>query len=133
MIRKVDHIGIAVRNMDRARAFYAGVLGLAVVSEEIVASMKLHVVKLRAGETEVELLEPMEGEEVVSAFIDRRGEGIHHVCFEVDDVGAAADGVRKGGCRVLWPEPRMGSAGRPVQFVHPSSAFGVLVEFVGPR
>jgi methylmalonyl-CoA/ethylmalonyl-CoA epimerase len=66
----------------------------------------------------------------VRRFLQKRGEGIHHLCFEVEDVGRAAEEVRERGCRVLWPEARPGSGGRPVQFLHPADAFGTLVELV---
>lgn len=131
-IRKIEHIGIAVRDVEQARAFYTGTLELPAISEETVESMKLRIVKIRVGETVLELLEPLEGEAVIRGFLDRRGEGIHHICFEVDDVRAATREVEGRGCRVLWPEPRRGAGGRAVNFLHPGSTRGVLIEFNAP-
>jgi methylmalonyl-CoA/ethylmalonyl-CoA epimerase len=131
-VESLDHIGIAVRDADRARAFYAGTLGLEDLGEEIVASMNLRVVKVRVGTTVLELLEPLEGEAVVRAFIERRGEGIHHVCFGVADVRAAAREAGARGCRALWPDPKLGAGGRRVNFLHPRDTGGVLIELSQP-
>lgn len=130
-IRKIEHIGIAVRSAEAARDFYAGTLGLAAVSDETLADMKLRIIKVAVGETVLELVEPLAGETVVRKFLDARGEGIHHVCFEVDDVRAATDEVKGGGCAVLWDAPRRGAGGRWVNFLRP--VHGVLVEFNEPN
>lgn len=131
-IRKIEHIGIATRSAEASRDFYAKTLGLAAVSDERHEAMKLRIVKVRVGETVLELVEPLEGETAVRKFIETRGEGIHHICFEVDDVKAATAEVAGKGCRVLWPEPRAGAGGRPVNFLHPASGRGVLIEFNQP-
>ena len=130
-IRKIEHVGIAVRSAEAARDFYAGRLDLAAVSDETIDEMKLRIVKIEVGETVLELLEPLAGEAVISRFLDKRGEGIHHICFGVDDVAAATGEAGRRGCRVLWEEPRRGAGGRRVNFLHP--VHGVLIEFNEPR
>lgn len=131
-IRKIEHVGIATKDAAKARDFYVGTLGLAAVSDERHEAMKLRIVKIRVGETVLELVEPLAGETAVRKFIETRGEGVHHVCFEVDDVKGATAEAHAKGCRVLWPEPRTGAGGKPVNFLHPSSSFGVLIEFNQP-
>lgn len=127
-IRKIEHLGFACRSAEAAARFYGEVLGLPVVSRETLADLKLKVVKVRAGESVLELLEPLEGEELVSRFLAARGEGFHHVCFEVEDLGAATAELRANGLEPVWPEPRRGAGGRWVNFLRPKDAFGVLVE-----
>jgi methylmalonyl-CoA/ethylmalonyl-CoA epimerase len=127
-IGRIDHLGFACRSAEATARFYAEVLGLAVVARETLEEMKLRVVKMQAGESVLELLEPLEGEAVVSKFLAERGEGFHHVCFEVDDVRAATAELRAKGLRPLWDEPRRGAGGRWVQFLRPKEAHGVLVE-----
>ena len=125
---KVDHLGIACRSAEATARFYTEGLGLPVVSRETVEAMKLKVVKIGCGETILELVEPLEGEDVVSRFLETRGEGFHHVCFAVADVRAAADDLRSKGYTPLWEEPRRGAGGRQVQFLRPRDTFGLLVE-----
>jgi len=132
-ILKIDHLGIACRSAEQAAAFYGGVLGLPVVARETLAEMKLKVVKVRSGETFLELLEPLDGEPVISKFLASRGEGIHHVCFEVDDVREAARELRAKGYQALWEEPKPGAGGRLVNFLKPKDTFGVLVELNQPK
>jgi methylmalonyl-CoA epimerase len=126
--RRIDHIGIAVRKAEPVRDFYVGTMGLGMVGEEVLQDQKLRVVKVRCGEVILELLEPLDEERVISAFLERRGEGIHHVCFDVQDVEKTARELKAGGCRVLYEKARAGAMNRKVNFLHPSSAFGVLIE-----
>ncbi len=127
-IRKIEHLGIACRSADEAARFFGEALGLPVVARETLPELGLKVVKLRTGESVLELLEPLEGEEVVSRFLASKGEGFHHVCFEVDDVRRAAEELRAKGYPPVWPEPRRGAGARWVNFLHPRNTFGVLVE-----
>jgi len=127
-VRKIDHLGLAVRSADAAERFYAGVLGLPVTHRETLEGMKLKVVKVRSGDSVLELLEPLPGEEVISKFLAERGEGFHHVCFEVADVAAATTELVGQGYRPVWPEPRPGSEGRLVNFLRPKETFGTLIE-----
>jgi len=128
MIRKIEHIGIACRSVEKAEAFYHGVLGLPVVSRETVDSMKLRVVKIQASEVVLELLEPQAGEEVIRKFLAKNGEGIHHLCFEVEDVAGAMRALKAKGYTPLWEEPKVGAGGRRVNFLRPKETGGVLLE-----
>jgi methylmalonyl-CoA epimerase len=131
-VRRIEHLGLACRSAEEAARFYGEILGLPIVSRETLPAMKLRVVKVRAGESTLELLEPLEGEAVISKFLAARGEGIHHVCFEVDDVRAASEELRGKGYRALWEEPQPGAGGRRVNFLRPRETFGVLIELSEP-
>jgi methylmalonyl-CoA/ethylmalonyl-CoA epimerase len=127
MIGKVDHIGIAVRSIEEARRLYEA-LGLFVEEIEEVPQEGVRVAFLQCGETRIELLEPMENDSPIAAFLERRGPGLHHICLESDDVVADDGRLREKGYQVLRPEPTGGAGGKRVQFVHPKSAGGVLLE-----
>lgn len=127
-IGKIDHLGLACRSAEAAEKFYAGTLGLQVVHRETLEAMKLKVVKIRTGESVLELLEPLPGEEVISKFLASRGEGVHHVCFQVEDVGAATAELKAQGYTPVWPEPRKGAEGKWVNFLKPKETFGTLIE-----
>jgi methylmalonyl-CoA epimerase len=128
-VRRIEHLGLACRSAEAAAAFYSGALGLPVVARETLAAMKLKVVKVRAGESVLELLEPLEGEAVISKFLDSRGEGIHHVCFEVPNLAEALLHLEIEGIELIDTAPRRGAEG-PVAFIHPRSCHGVLVELI---
>jgi len=108
---------------------YRDALGLPVADLEVLGDMKLKVIKVKAGDTTLELLEPLPGETVISKFIATRGGGIHHVCFEVDDVRGATMELASRGYEPLWPEPRRGAGNRLVNFLRPKKTGGVLIEF----
>jgi len=127
-IRKIDHLGFACRSSEAAAAFYGQVLGLPVVARETLPDRKLKVIKLRSGESTLELLEPLPGEPVIPKFRATRGEGIHHVCFEVEDIRAAARELEHQGYRPLREEPEVGAGGHWVNFLRPRETFGVLIE-----
>jgi methylmalonyl-CoA epimerase len=127
-ILKIEHLGMACRSAEAAATFYTEVLGLAVVARETLADMKLRVVKVRTGESLLELLEPLEGEAVISKFLASRGEGIHHVCLEVEDIREAIRELRAKGYSPLWDEPKVGAGGKWVTFLRPKDTFGVLLE-----
>lgn len=127
-IRKIEHLGMACRSAEAAARFYSEVLGLPVLSRETLPDMKLQVVKVKVGESVLELLQPQEGEPVVSKFLDSRGEGIHHVCLEVEDIREAIGELKAKGYSPLWDEPRVGAGGKWVTFLRPKDAFGVLLE-----
>lgn len=132
-IRRIEHLGIAVRSVAEAEALYHGTLGLPVVDRETLEDMKLRVVKVAAGPSVLELLEPLEGETVISKFLASHGPGIHHVCFEVDDVAAATDELRAKGYSLVWDAPRPGAGHRLVNFLKPKETGGVLIELNQPR
>ena len=127
-ILKIEHLGMACRSAEAAAKFYSDVLGLPVVSRETLDEMKLKVVKVRTGESVLELLEPMDGEPVISKFLASRGEGIHHVCLEVEDIREAIRELKAKGYSPLWDEPKVGAGGKWVTFLRPKETFGVLLE-----
>jgi methylmalonyl-CoA/ethylmalonyl-CoA epimerase len=127
---KIDHLGIAVRSIEASLAFYRDALGLEVAGRETVEDQGAHVAMLPVGQSRIELLEPVSDDTVVGRFIARRGEGLHHICYEVDDIVSTIDQLQAQGVRVLDGYPRRGAEGRLVAFLHPASANGVLVELV---
>ncbi|HVR84736.1 MAG TPA: methylmalonyl-CoA epimerase, partial [Planctomycetota bacterium] len=127
-VLKIEHLGIACRSTEGVARFYSEVLGLPVMSRESIPDMKLQVVKIQVGESVLELLEPQEGEAVISKFLGSRGEGIHHVCLEVEDIREAIRELKAKGYRPLWDEPHVGAGGKWVTFLRPKDTFGVLLE-----
>ena len=127
MIRKIDHLGIAVRSIAEGRALYEA-LGLAVTAIEEVPDEGVRVALIPCGESLIELLEPTSPDSPVARFLDRRGPGLHHVCLRSDDLAADDARLRAGGFEVLRPAPTRGAGGCWVQFVHPRSTGGVLLE-----
>ncbi|MBI2900593.1 MAG: methylmalonyl-CoA epimerase [Planctomycetes bacterium] len=132
-IRKIDHIGLACRDAAKAEAFYHGVLGLPVEEREDLDEMKLRVVKVRSSEVVLELLEPQAGEETVTRFLAKNGEGIHHLCFEVENVAAATAYLIGRGYAPVWDKPRPGAGGKLVNFLKPKETGGVLIELSQSR
>ena len=126
---KIDHLGIAVRSLDEALRFYRDQLGLDVAMRETVAQEKVNVAMLPVGEPRIELLEPTEADSVIGKFLEKRGEGLHHVALKVPDLNAAVERLRASGARLL-NEPRAGAGGHLYVFVHPSSTGGVLLELI---
>lgn len=126
---KIDHLGIAVRSLDQALKFYQDQLGLSVSMRETVPHEKVNVAMLPLGEPRIELLEPTEAGSVVGRFLDKRGEGLHHVALRVPDLKAAVERLRATGARLL-NEPRAGAGGHLYVFVHPASTGGVLIELI---
>ena len=127
-ILKIEHLGMACRSAEAAAKFYAEVLGLPIVSRETLDDMKLKVVKVKTGESVLELLEPLDGEPVISKFLASRGEGIHHVCLAVEDIREAIRELKAKGYSPLWDEPKVGAGGKWVTFLRPKDTFGVLLE-----
>jgi LAO/AO transport system kinase len=124
----IDHLGIAVGNLDQAAAFYES-LGLAVAHRETVAQEKVRVAMLPAGEASIELLEPSAPDSPIAKFLEKRGGGLHHVALRVPDLAASVERLRASGARLL-NEPRPGAGGRLYVFVHPASTGGVLLELI---
>ena len=129
MLEKIDHIGIAVKSLDEARKFYEQALGLTCEKEETVASQMVRTAFFRLGEVHVELLEPTDEKSPIAAFLEKRGEGIHHIAYATDDIIGQLDQARAAGCRLIHEVPFAGAGGKQVAFVHPKSSFGVLTEF----
>ena len=126
---KIDHLGIAVRSLDTALAFYEKQLGFTVELRETVPQEKVNVAMLPAGESRIELLEATEPDSVIAKFIEKRGEGLHHVAIRVPDLAATVARLKANGARLL-NEPRPGAGGHLYVFVHPSSTGSVLLELI---
>lgn len=127
MMRRIHHVGIVVERLTDAYAFYRDVLGLPLVREAEIADQGVRAALLAAGESEIELLEPLAPSTPVGRFLARRGEGLHHLCFETPNVGDALADLAARGVAVLDAKPRAGLAGQ-IGFLHPSACSGVLVE-----
>ena len=127
---KINHLGIATKDIDDALDFWTGALGLENVHTETVEDQKVRVAMLPLGESRIELLEPTSEDSPISKFLEKRGGGIHHIAVEVDDIEAALAKLKANGARLIDESPRIGAEGCLVAFVHPSSANGVLLELV---
>lgn len=127
---KIEHLGIATRNIDEAIGFWRDALGLEVVHTEEVAEQGVRVAMLPLGESRVELLEPTGADSPIAKFLEKRGPGLHHIAVRVDDIRAALAHLKEKGARLIDETPRTGAGGCLVAFVHPSSANGVLLELV---
>jgi len=125
---KIDHIGIAVKNLDETISFYRDVLGLEVGGTEIVEEQKVKVAFLPVGDSEVELLESTTEDGPIAKFIERNGEGLQHVAFKVENIKEAIEYMELKGMRMIDKEPRYGAGGAKIAFVHPKSSHRVLVE-----
>jgi methylmalonyl-CoA epimerase len=126
---KIDHLGIAVKSLDEALLFYRDQLGLEVSLRETVEMERVNVAMLPLGEPRIELLEPTAADSVIGKFIEKRGEGLHHVAIRVPDLKASVERLKAAGARLL-NEPRAGAGGHLYVFVHPSSTGGVLLELI---
>ncbi|HCJ09711.1 MAG TPA: methylmalonyl-CoA epimerase [Clostridiales bacterium] len=130
---KVSHIGVAVRDIDSALRFYTEVLGLRPAGRETLPDRGLTVAFVPVGETEIEFLEPTGTAGAVAKFLETRGEGIHHVAFEVEDLESALARAKEAGYTLVDERPRPGAQGAMVAFLHPRSTNGVLIELCEHR
>lgn len=128
MIKKVDHIGIAVKSLENTLPFYTDVLELSLLGIEVVESQKVKVAFLQAGGTKLELLEPTSEESPIAKFIEKRGEGIHHVALGVESIEERILEMKEKGIQMIDQQPRLGAAGAHIAFMHPKSSSGVLYE-----
>lgn len=128
MVSKVDHIGIAVSNLDDAVKLYKDVMGLELHGTEVVEEQKVKVAFLPVGDTEVELLESTSPEGPIAKFIEAKGQGIQHIAFRVDNIEAALEEMKEKGMRLIDEKPRYGAGGARIAFLHPKSTNGVLIE-----
>ena len=126
---RIDHLGVAVRSLDRALDFYQRQLGFSISSRETVEHEKVNVAMLPAGESRIELLEATSPDSVIAKFIEKRGEGLHHIAVKVPDLAATVHRLKAQGARLL-NDPRPGAGGHLYVFVHPSSTGGVLLELI---
>jgi methylmalonyl-CoA epimerase len=130
LLTEIDHVAIAVNDLDAAIAYYRDVYGAAVDHREVVESDGVEEALLKVAESYIQLLQPTRPDSPVARFLERRGEGLHHIGYRVADCGAALDAVKRAGGRVIDESPRPGSRGTTVAFVHPKGGLGTLVELV---
>jgi methylmalonyl-CoA/ethylmalonyl-CoA epimerase len=128
MKARLDHIGIAVSDIDAALAFYRDALGLEIEAAEEVTSQRVRAHFIPAGEAALELLEATAVDSPIAKYVAKRGPGLHHITLRVDDIRAALEQLKARGVRLIDDTPRRGAHGSLVAFIHPSSAHGVLVE-----
>ena len=128
MITGISHIGIAVRDLNTAKETYQKLFNLEPYGEEIVESQKVRVMKFKVGESTIELLEPTSPDSAIAKFIEKRGEGIHHIAYESDDIKKDLASLKENGFDLINKEPVTGSGNTQIAFVRPKSAVGVLTE-----
>ena len=132
MFAQIDHVGVAVEDLDAAIALHERTYGLALAHREVVEEQGVEAVLLDVGESHVELLRPLQPDTAVGRFLASRGPGLHHVAYRVDDIDAALDALRDRGLQLIDETPRAGIRDSRVAFVHPRSTGGVLTEIVQP-
>ena len=128
MLKKINHIAIAVNNIEEAAKFYQEVMGLNLTGVEVVTAQKTRVGFIKIGESNIELVQPSEPDSPLVKFLETKGQGIHHICFEVNDVEAEVNAYIKKGATLIDQKPRPGAHNTKVAFVHPKSSSGVLIE-----
>ena len=134
MLTRIDHVGLAVHDLDAAIAFYENTFGMRLVHQEINEEQGVREAMLAVGDSGscIQLLAPLTPDSTIAKFLDRSGEGVQQVAYGVDDIDAASAELRARGLRLLYDAPRRGTAGSRVNFVHPKDAGGVLIELVEP-
>jgi methylmalonyl-CoA/ethylmalonyl-CoA epimerase len=132
MLDRIDHIGVAVRDLDSAVSIYEGSLGMPLVHRETVESQGVEAALLDVGAGHIELLRPLDADTPVGRFLERRGEGLHHVAYAVNDIEATLERLRAEGIELIDSEPRVGIRNSRVAFVHPRATASVLTEIVEP-
>lgn len=128
MIRRLTHVGIAVNDAGQSSALFAKLLGIGVGHRAEVEDQNVQLVFFEVGETGIELLQPTAGDSPIARFIEKRGEGIHHLSFEVDDIRSEIARLTSAGFRMIDEQPRVGADGFEIAFLHPKSTNGVLIE-----
>ena len=132
MFSRIDHVGVAVEELEPALALYGDTMQLAVAHREVVADQGVEAVLLDVGENHVELLAPLGEDTPVGRFLAKNGPGLHHVAYQVTDIEATLDALRQAGVRLIDEQPRTGIRGSRVAFLHPRATIGVLTEIVQP-
>ncbi len=128
MLKKIDHIGIAVRSLESVQKLFRDIFGIEPEYEEIVPDQKVRVAGYRIGESKFEFLEPLEDDSPIASFLEKRGEGIHHVAIGVENISEMLSHMKEKGVRLIDETPRKGAEGKWIAFVHPKSFHGVLLE-----
>lgn len=132
MITKIDHLGIAVRSLDESIPYYEKSLGLKCEHREDVPSQQVRTAFFQVGDVHLELLEPTSPDSPIARFLEKSGEGVHHVAFATNDISTQLDQAAANGCRLIHERPFEGAGGKLVAFLHPKSTHGVLTEFCSP-
>jgi methylmalonyl-CoA/ethylmalonyl-CoA epimerase len=132
VLSRIDHIGVAVDDLDAAKALYEQTFGMTCVHEETNEVQGVHEAMMAVGDSGscVQLLVPLSADSTIAKFLERNGPGVHHIAYTVDDLDAESARLRAAGDRLLYDEPRRGTSGSRINFVHPKDAGGVLVELV---
>lgn len=130
--KRVDHIAVAVSNLESSLEFYIKQLGLTLIDIETVEEQGVRVAKLDLGNTHIELLEPLSKDSPVGKFIAKRGEGLHHICLGVENIESGLKTLKDCGVRLIDEYPKIGAGGAKIAFVHPKSTGGVLLELSEP-
>jgi methylmalonyl-CoA/ethylmalonyl-CoA epimerase len=133
MITRIDHLGIAVRSLEETIPYYEKALGLKCEHREEVPAQKVRTAFFSVGEVHLELLEPTSADSPVARFLEKNGEGVHHVAFASSDLPGQLSQAAAAGCRLINEQPVVGAAGQLVAFLHPKSTHGVLTEFCAPQ
>ncbi|MDD3716804.1 MAG: methylmalonyl-CoA epimerase [Candidatus Marinimicrobia bacterium] len=128
MVKKISHIGIAVTSLEAQIPFYRDVLGLEFAGIETVKDQKVKTAMFKVGDTRIELLEPTTDDSPIAKFLEKRGQGIHHIAYLVDDCRSALQRLEAEGVQMIDKEPRKGAFGHTIAFAHPKSTFGILTE-----
>lgn len=127
-MKRIDHIAVAVENLEESLKFYQDSLGLECLCIETIEEQGVRVAKLDAGNTHIELLEPLSPDTPVGKFLSQRGQGLHHICFQVTDIRGELEQLKTCNVRLINESPRIGAGGAEIAFVHPKSTGGVLME-----
>ncbi|MGB2986261.1 MAG: methylmalonyl-CoA epimerase [Phycisphaerae bacterium] len=130
--QRIDHLGIAVRSLEEASRFYRDVLGLECGGSEEIPDQKVRVVFFQVGEVRIELLEPTVDDSPIARFLEKRGPGLHHVAYRVEDLPATLAALKSTGVKLIDEAPRDGAHGMKIAFAHPKSTEGILTEFCEP-
>ena len=133
IISQIDHIGVAVRSLEEAAPLFRDLLGLEYLGEDLVEAQGVKVAFYKAGQVKIELLEPLSPESPVGRFLEKRGQGVHHVALRTEDIEGAAEAIGAQGVRVLYDAPRDGAHGKLINFLHPKDTFGMLLELTQRR
>jgi methylmalonyl-CoA epimerase len=128
MLKKIDHVGVAVKSIEQVKQMYKEIFGLDPEFEETVEEQKVKAVGFRIGESNIEFLEPTSEDSPIAKYLEKRGEGLHHIALSVNDITAVLQSMKERGLRLIDEEPKTGAEGKKIAFVHPKSVNGILLE-----
>jgi methylmalonyl-CoA/ethylmalonyl-CoA epimerase len=128
VLKKLDHIGIAVHSLEPVKSFFQNIFNMSPVFEETVKEQKVRVAGFKVGETNLEFLEPTAEDSPIARYLEKRGEGLHHIALGVDDISDILNQLKEKGLRLIDETPREGAEGKHIAFIHPKSIFGILTE-----